>query len=118
MNEMKRIAREFFRENAEANVAVRKAAATRKKLFASMKEAGIDRLGTSTGGVAIEALIDAPTRSVVDVERLAKLVGPDAFLSCVSATSKAVTDTCGKAVLDQVTFQTQGTPNVSVKAKK
>ena len=59
--------------------------------------------------------IDTPSREVVDLAELRKLVSEEVFLKVISASKSAVVDACGEAIALRVCRPAEGSPAVNVK---
>tara|TARA_R100000808_G_scaffold512_2_gene2689 strand:+ start:9822 stop:10232 length:411 start_codon:yes stop_codon:yes gene_type:complete len=120
--ELEELTVEFYERNQQANKATRKATEARKKLYSLMKEQQLDSqvfdTRCSTGRVILEASFQTPTRTVVDVHQLRKLVNDKDFMECVSATKSSVVGVAGTEVATRCSEVKNLTENVVVKPKK
>ena len=120
--EIRVLASEFYADNKASNDLAAKARATRKDLFRSMKRAGLKafKLHTSIGGksLLLDVSLVTPTRQVVDVEALRKLVDADTFARIVEASQVKVKAEVGEAILQQVLTPQEGKEDVVVKPAK
>ena len=115
---------DYYRASLEANAASRKAEKARKSLYKQMKDARIERkvieaaLAEGEPPVKLEAVVAAPKRDKVLVDRLIKLVDNDTFLQIVSATKTAVDKFAGTAVTARCCEEVQGEEIVTVSLAK
>jgi len=121
--EMRKLVKEYFFANDEANAAKRKADKARKSLLAHMKDGGVrsfdTRAQTEETTLTLTAVVKTGMVTAIDVEKLRKVVGDDQkFMGIVSATKTAVTEACGTAVADQCAITAPGKENVKVSVKK
>lgn len=120
--EMRALAVQFHLNNAKANAAAKIADEAREKLYKLMKEAGVAEFKAQTttenGPLSLDAKIKASKRSSIDVVELAKIVTPEVFMKCVSATKTAVVDAAGTNVAVRCSVEKIGTENVSVTPSK
>lgn len=121
-NSVEELAVEFYERNQQANEATRKATEARKKLYSLMKEQQLDsqvfNTRCSTGKVILEASFHTPTRTIIDVHQLRKLVLDKDFMECVSATKASVVGVVGTEVATRCSEVKDLTENVTVKPKK
>jgi hypothetical protein len=112
----------FYRQNQASNAAKRLADAARKALYAGMKDAGLDSFEFPANidgrGLFLQAVLETPLSTVVDVARLRKEVSDEQFLQIVSASLKAVETVAGREVLTRCSSTVSGTENVKVGPKK
>lgn len=117
--ELRALAVSYYVGNKQANAYATKAKHDRAALYAGMKEAGIknDVLTTIEGGKALSlaVVIGTPTRAVVDIPMLSKLVDVDTLFKIVSATQDAVRRFASESVLKQALVTLPGEENVTVK---
>lgn len=120
--EMKALAVKFHLNNVKANAAARAAEEAREALYKLMKDAGVSDFKTQTttenGSLSLDAKLKITKRSTIDVIELNKLVAPETFLKCISATKSAVVDAAGTDVAMRCSVEKQGTENVSVTPSK
>lgn len=112
------MAAKVFEFNKEMNAAKSKHDKLRKELYSFMCEHGMKNFEALAGDIPIVAELVTPTGQAVDPIKLQKLVSMEQFLEMVSVSQKAVTDTVGGAVLNQVLVNTVGTENVKIAVKK
>ncbi len=123
--ELKKLAKEFYFSNKEANAASTKASKARKALFAGMKEVGLRMFGfkATKEGSSIELVAEVSEgrpSTKVNIEKLRKIVKNDEkFMGYVSMSKTAVVETFGGSVADQVCETIPNTnESVSVGPKK
>ncbi len=120
--EMRRLAVEFHVNNRIALDAKKVCDTAREALYKQMKEAGVAAFSTETttpkGPLVLEAKLKTPTRDVVDVQKLAKLVTPEQLFQIVSASKKDVVDFAGTDIAVRCSVAVLGTENVSVAPAK
>ena len=120
--EMRSLAVQFHLNNAKANAAAKIADEAREKLYKLMKDAGVvefkAQTTTENGPLSLDAKIKASKRSTIDVVELSKIVTPEVFMKCVSATKTAVVDNAGTNVAMRCSVEKIGTENVSVSPSK
>lgn len=124
---MRENARTYYLRNQEANRAVSGANRARKALYVEMKDAGLDSFGLSVevpevGRIRVEARVDAPDQTVMDVRKLWELLeaetdpqGFEKFMETVSATKGRVEQLHGRDMAVRLTVHQSGTENVTVK---
>lgn len=112
------LTKDFYENNATANLHGAKAKKVRASLLEEMK---LNKLAELTFPVEIfkkvreaKVVVATPKNNAVDVAKLAKLVDYDTLLKIVSATQKAVQAHVSGSVLEQCLVEMDGTENVSV----
>jgi len=121
---LKKLAKEFYFSNKEANAAKKLADTARKSLFSGMKELGLKmfttRVSTGRSTIALTSEIGTGRSTTeIDLAKLRKLVKDDEKLwGVVGISKKDIVDTFGTAVADQVCKSVDGKENVNVGPKK
>ncbi len=126
--EMNSLAVEFYTENQLSNEHGTKAKNARKSLFGMMLDMGIRsftaemRYPFGKGHKSVDLSVEigeARATTVVDMERLRKIVADDEkLLSLCTMTKTDVVKHFGSIVADQCAKRVKGTENVQVKAAK
>lgn len=122
--EFKKLAKEFYFANKEANAASNKSGKARKALFAGMLDVGIRAFGfrATQDGDAVDLQVEIAEgrcTSKVNIEKLRKLLNDDEkLIQFVSMTKTAVVENFGSIMADQVCETFPGTETVKVGPKK
>tara|TARA_R110000772_G_scaffold194030_1_gene304827 strand:- start:124 stop:555 length:432 start_codon:yes stop_codon:yes gene_type:complete len=120
--QIEELARETYKANLVKNAANTTHGKARKSLYAEMKAAGLKQFNTTAvvdgKRVNIDCGIKTPMGSVVDIEKLQKVVSPEQFLQIVSATQAAVKEHVGEAIFRECAISKEGIENVNVTVVK
>jgi hypothetical protein len=109
---LEKLALDYYKVALDARLIKARSSNMRKLLLAAMVRAGVKRFFTRQGH---EVVIECPTVSTVDIEKLRKLVSAALFNRIVSATLKDVEALAGTSVMEAVRMPVVCAENVYVR---